>query len=367
MKYYTTAIIVLLISLSSHAQRRLVDPLEPEVPNLTRKDPTAAGLNPDTLSRLNRVINTTPPNDFRGLVVIKDNMLVVEDYFNTYWRETIHDIRSAGKGVTALLLGIAIDKGLVKSTEQRIYDFFPAPKFFQPANDGHREIKIKHLLAMSSGLNADDNDENSPGGTGNWLMADNWVNFTISLPMIFKPGQKYVYNDICPMLVGAIIEETSGMKLADFARENLFEPLGIREVYWYTAPNGRTGPMGNLYVTALDFAKIGLLVLNKGRWNGEMIVSPYWIDAIYKTRIDISKDDPFATSYGHFLFGTTKEVNGKKYECFYASGNGGNLLFVVPSENLVVSLISSAYGQGYGHRRSHNIFEIVLRSLLADK
>lgn len=339
------------------------DKLKQPIPDIPRAELGSVKMNQDTIAKLIQLIKSTPPNDFRGVVVIKDNKLVVEEYFNTYWRETVHDIRSAGKSITSLLLGIAIDKGLVKSTEQSIYDFFPSPKFIRPAKDGHQDIKIKHLLAMSSGLSADDNDHNSPGGTGNWLTNDNWVNFAIALPMLFTPGEKYVYNDVCPMLVGAIIEEASGKKLSDFARDNLFTPLGIREYYWYTAPDGRTGPMGNLYISALDFAKLGQLVINKGQWYGKKIISSTWINEISTKRFDISKEDPFANSYGYFWFFASKEVNGKKYDCIYASGNGGNLLFVVPSENLVVSLISSAYGQGYGHRRSRNIFEYILKSL----
>jgi CubicO group peptidase (beta-lactamase class C family) len=358
--YLLTAIIFTAIHCSGQG---LPDKLKPPVPGLPVAQLAAVGMNKDSVYKLVKLIRSTPPNDFRGLVVIKDNKLVVEEYFNTYWRETIHDIRSAGKGITALLLGIAIDKGIVKSTEQSIYDFFPQPKFVQPANDQHRDIKIKHLLMMSSGLAADDDDSNSPGNTGNWLNESNWVNFAISLPMIFKPGEKYVYNDVCPMLIGAIIEEASGKKLADFARENLFTPLDIREAYWYTAPNGRTGPMGNLYLSALDFAKLGQLVLNKGQWDGKMIISKKWIDAIASNRMDISKSDPFASTYGYFWFGSTKKVNGKTYECLYASGNGGNLLFVVPELNLVVSLTSSAYGPGHGHHRSRKIFDFILSSI----
>ena len=350
--------------MSCFGQNDLAEPLKRPISFLPRADLASVKMSQDSIAKLIQLINANPPNDFRGMVVIKDNKLVVEEYFNTYWRETIHDIRSAGKSVTSLLLGIAIDKGLVKSTEQSIFDFFPSPKFIRPDKDRHQDIKIKHLLAMSSGLSADDNDEDSPGSTVNWLTKDNWVNFAISLPMIFTPGQKYVYNDVCPMLVGAIIEEISHKKLSDFAKENLFSPLDIREYYWYTAPNGRTGPMGNLYISALDFAKIGQLLINKGQWQGKRIISSGWINEIYKTRFDISKDDPFAKSYGYFWFAATKEVNGKKYDCIYASGNGGNLLFVVPSENLVVSLTSSAYGQGYGHQRSHNIFGYVLGSLI---
>lgn len=349
-----------LLSMSCFAQN---DPLKQAISTLPQASLASVKMNSDTIQKLIQFINAHPARDFRGVVVLKDNKLVVEEYFGTYWRETIHDIRSSGKSVTSLLLGIAIDKGLVKSTEQSIYDFFPSPKFIQPNKDAHQDIKIKHLLSMSSGLSADDNDDNSPGGTGNWLTKDNWVDFAISLPMIFTPGQKYVYNDVCPMLIGAIIEEASGKKLADFAKENLFTPLGIKEYYWYTAPNGKTAPMGNLYLSVLDFAKLGQLIINKGQWQGKIIVSSTWINEISKKQFDISKDDPFANGYGYFWYMATKEVDGKKYDCIYASGNGGNLLFVVPSENLVVSLMSSAYGQGYGHRRSRNIFEFVLKSL----
>jgi CubicO group peptidase (beta-lactamase class C family) len=354
---------LLSITIAIHCSAQQGVPLIPTIPDLPVTSPVSVRMSQDTISNLISLIKTTPRPDFRGLIVIKDNKLVVEEYFNTYWRETIHDIRSSGKAVTALLLGIAIDKGLVKSPEQSIYDFFPKGKFVEPASDTHRDIRIKHLLTMSSGLAADDSNPNSPGNTARWLTKDNWVNFAIELPMIFKPGEKYVYNDVCPMLIGAIIEEASGKTLADFAAENLFKPLNIREVYWYTAPNGRTGPMGNLYLSALDFAKIGLLVLNKGRWNGKTVISNAWINSIFTTRTDISSIDPFFNNYGHFWFGGAKTINNKTYNYFCASGNGGNLLFVVPSENLVVCLTSSAYGQGYGHPRSIKIFELVLGAL----
>ena len=333
------------------------NPLRPAIASLPTASPPSVGMKHDTISRLVELIRTTPPRDFRALVVIKNNNLVVEEYFNTYWRETIHDVRSAGKGITALLLGIAIDRGLVKNTEQSIYDFFPSKQ-----NETLRKnIKIKDLLNMSSGLYADDDDSNAPGNTANWLLKDNWVDFAMSLPTSFTPGEKYVYTDVCPMLIGAIIEKQSGMKLSDFAKKNLFEPLGIREFYWYTAPNGSTGPMGNLYLSGIDFAKIGQVVATNGEWNGKRIVSASWIKQICSVNFDISKENPFASGYGNFWFKTTKNINGKLYECVFASGNGGNLLFVVPSENLVVSLLSSAYGGG--HTRSHNIFESVLRSL----
>jgi CubicO group peptidase (beta-lactamase class C family) len=354
--------IVCLVFVTFPASSQVNDPLKPPVHGLPGASPASVGMSQDSISRMIDLIRSTPPKDFRGVVVIKDGKLVVEEYFNTYWRETIHDIRSAGKGVTAILLGIAIDKGLVKSVDQSVLDFFPVDKKNSSIHNRFKDIKLKHLLTMTSGLDANDEAPNSPGQTKNWLTKENWVDYAMSLPVVFPPGEKYVYTDVCPMLIGAIIEKTSGQTLAEFAQKNLFTPIGVRDVYWYT-PNGHTAPMGNLYISTLDFARIGELVLQKGKWQGKQVVSASWISELSTPRIDISGDNPFAKSYGYFWFFTTMQANSKDYQCLFASGNGGNLVFVVPSENLVVSLTSSAYGPGVGHFRSHNIFAFVLKSL----
>lgn len=316
---------------------------------------TAVGFNSDSIQHLVTLIRTTPPSDFRGLVVLKEGKLVVEEYFNTYWRETIHDIRSAGKSVTALLVGIALGKGLIKSEEQSLSEFFPQAKGLKA------DIKIKHLLMMSSGLAADDDDPNSPGNSSKWLTEPDWVGFAFSLPMAFKPGEKFVYNDLSPMLAGAIIEHVSGRKLADFAREYLFAPLGIHEFYWYTGVSGHTAPMGNLYLSTLDLAKLGQLMLNKGSWHGQPLIRSDWISRVEQQQFALS--DRYAQGYGYYWYRSSVSVKGKAYDYVFASGNGGNLLLVVPQADLVVSLTSSAYGQGYGHQRSHTIFELILKAL----
>ena len=333
-------------------QKKLKRPLA-ELPFTQAK---AVGINPDSIQHLVSLIGSTPPRDFRGLVVLKDGKLVVEEYFNSYWRETIHDIRSTGKSVTALLVGIALDKGLLKSEEQSLSEFFPQAKALQA------DIRIKHLLMMSSGLAADDADPDSPGNSAKWLTEPNWVGFALSLPTAFKPGEKFVYNDVCPMLVGAIIEQASGRKLAEFAREYLFTPLGIREAYWYTGLSGRTAPMGNLYLSTLDLAKIGQLMLNKGSWHGQQLISSTWIDRMGQKQFALS--DRYATGYGYYWYRSSVVIGRTTHDYLFASGNGGNLLFVVPQANLVVSLTASAYGQGYGHQRSQNIFKMILKAIM---
>ncbi|WP_354004278.1 serine hydrolase [Spirosoma liriopis] len=158
------------------------------------------------------------------------------------------------------------------------------------------------------------------------------------------------------------IEHVSGQKLADFAREYLFTTLAIREVYWYTGSSGQTAPMGNLYLSTLDMAKIGQLMLNKGAWHGQQLISSAWISWVEQQQFTLS--NWYAQGYGYYWYHSSKSIGRTTYAYWFASGNGGNLLFVVPQVDLVVSLTSSAYGQGYGHQRSHTIFELVLKALI---
>lgn len=356
-----TFYIVLLFYTGSFGQSVISNPLKPPLADFPVARPAEIGMNEDTIQRYLELIQSTPPADLRGLVVIKDGKLVVEEYFNTYWRETIHDIRSAGKSITALLLGIAIDQGLISDVDQKVCSFFPEFGSYPACSD--KGLTIRHLLTMSSGLNADSGNSDSPGNSGNWIAEDNWVELAMSLDYVFTPGSQWVYTDVCPMLLGAIIERTSGMLLRDFAARYLFAPLSIREYYWYTGKGGQTGPMGNLYISALDFAKIGYLILNDGMFSGKEIVSAKWIHEMTLPRMDISSLNPFSDDYGYFWYLNTTSQNGRTYRYFFASGNGGNVLFIVPDQNMVVSIISSAYGQGYGHQRSHNVFQGILRAI----
>ena len=142
-------LIGLLTTTGCAGQRQMPDPLRPPVTALPVADPASVHINPDSISNLVRLIRSTPPADLRGLVILKDHKLVTEAYFYSFWRESIEDIRSAGKSITALLLGIAIDKGLVKSPEQSIYDFFPSPEYIQPANDKIEVLSVQRLLNFS--------------------------------------------------------------------------------------------------------------------------------------------------------------------------------------------------------------------------
>lgn len=331
-----------------------------ELPYLPTAPPAEVGFNEDSLSNLIDLISDTPPRDFRGLIVIKDDKLVVEEYFHTFWRTSLTDIRSAGKSITALLMGVALQQGLVKSVDDRAYDYLE----IEPPTQAHAQIKIRHLLSMSAGYDADSDDGDTPGQAGQWMGLDDWTSYIQNVPMARKPGDRWVYGDLNSQLVGTIIENTSGMSLTDFARKHLFGPMDIREYFWQQSAAGSTVASGNLFLTALDFAKFGWLTLNKGKWQGEQLISEAYVNEMIGKQIEIPADYfGFPVDYGYLWYTRTRTMAGREVTYHYASGNGGNYIIVIPEENMVISLVSTAYGPYHGHGRSMRIFEILMEAL----
>ncbi|MEP5611000.1 MAG: serine hydrolase [Cyclobacteriaceae bacterium] len=353
----------LLLLVPSYGQMEPTDNLRKPVPDLPWGSLEGSGINRDSIQNLLRLIEETPPNDFRGLVVIKNNKIVIEEYFHTYWRNTIHDIRSAGKSITAMLLGVALKEGLVQNLEQSVYSFFPKNKY-PTLNEEYKKIKLEHLLNMSSGLDADTDDSQSFGHAVNWIAKDDWKAYLLSVPVTSRPGKEWVYADINALLIGAVIEETSGMSLKDFAKEKIFDPFGIKQFYWYTNANNQTGAAGNLYLSTLDFAKLGMPLVNEGKWGGQQIIDTSYVEKLCSNEtFDLSDDNPYADYYGMMWYKSHRTFGNNDIDYVFASGNGGNHLIVIPDRELVIALTSSAYGRGPGHRRSYNVMSKILSSL----
>lgn len=346
----------LYLSINLHGQM-------PPVPNLPRVSQEEVGFNVDSLDALEEQISNTEHRDFAGLVVIKDNKLAVEWHYNTFWRNQILDIRSAGKSITSLLLGVAMKEGLVQNLDQDVYSFFSQEKY-PSMHEDYKKIKLKHLLDMASGLDADSDDGETPGHAGQWSGRDEWVQYILSVPLAEEPGTRWVYADINAAVIGAIIEETSGMSLRDFAKEKVFDPLGIEQFYWYTNTANQSVAAGTLYLSTLDFAKLGTLVVNEGKWGNEQIVQADYIKKLIARRaFDLTDWWSLTDSYGMLWYKKQRTINGKTFDYVWASGRGGNQLIVVPEENMVIALTSTAYGPRYGHSRAYEFLGKVLGAL----
>ncbi len=344
------------LSVSGYAQRKAI----PHLPAILPED---AGFNKDSIIALEDTISKFRQRDYTGLVVMKDNKIVLENYYNSFWRNHIHDIRSAGKSITALLLGVAIREGLVQNLDQDVYSFFSKSKY--PAmHEDYKKVRLIHLLNMVSGLDADSDNPKTPGNEGKWMAKDEWLSYLLSIPLSGKPGEKWVYADINAVLIGAIIEEKSGMSLRDFARKKVFEPLEIKEFYWYTNAANQTGAAGNLYISTLDFAKLGLLLANKGKWGNTQLADYDYMNRLLNEHSPAIGDyNPLADEYGMLWYRSKRKFGTREVSYLWASGNGGNHLVLVPEENMVIAMTSGAYGNWYPHTRAYFILGKILRAL----
>jgi CubicO group peptidase (beta-lactamase class C family) len=296
-----------------------------------------------------------PAKDLKGIVVLRHGKLVAESYFNGDDSNTLHDIRSATKSIAATLMGIAIQQHIVHGVDDSIADYLP-----NLPQDGKEKVTIRDLLNMRSGLDADDDDPASPGNETRLDESTDWIRSVYAVPMKTPPGKKYIYVSINAFLVGAIIENASKMHLDDFAKKNLFVPLGITRYEWRRVPIDRTTGQGNLKITTRDEAALGLLFMQQGEYRGRRVVNRAWLEQCMASQVPIAGVDPYADFYGYMWYTKAEPVGDRSIPVHFASGNGGNKIYVVPSLDMVVAITSSAYNQRYGQKRSQDILLEVL-------
>jgi CubicO group peptidase (beta-lactamase class C family) len=350
------------------------------VPSLLLLPIVGSGAPPDSV-RIDRAavasliteLRADERRDLNGVFVSIDGATALEEYFNGEGPDTLHDMRSAGKSITSLAVGIAIDRKLIRGVDVPLTTLLP-----EPAAPDKAQIKLEDVLTMRSGLDADDEVAESAGNEDKMDQAPDWLTFALKVPMKDTPGRTYTYSSVNAFLAGAVVERASGGPMDVFATKYLFEPLGITKTEWRRGPNNRTAGQGNLRMRLRDMARIGEMVLNEGeiRENGEngekskngtrrgmrRVISRAWIQRSLTGITPIAARDPYADAYGYMWYLKQHKVGARDVAVHFASGNGGNKIYVIPSLRMVVAITSSAYGRGYGQRRSQ---EILLRILAA--
>ena len=281
------------------------------------------------LSGLNSDICTGKYGKIHSLLIIKDGDLIVEQYYRKGKRDELHFLASVTKSFTAILTGIAIEKGYIDSLNQRMISFFPEYESNETDTLKH-EITIEHLLTMTSGFEWDELSLpfSNPNNDGVRIdKMDDRLHGSLMLKMDTIPGSKYVYCGPNDIILGEIIKSTSKQNIAKFAEEHLFKILKIKEYEWYSK-NGVYATAGGLRLKSRDMAKFGLLHLNEGTFGNTSVVSKNWIDETFTPYIEINK----ALFSGYqWRISTNKEG----LLTYYIAGNGGQLILLAPDLNMV--------------------------------
>lgn len=298
--------------------------------------------------------NDTYPN-IHSVLIIKNQKLVLEEYFNGFTNTTQHDLRSAGKSISSALIGIAIDKGYIKSENEPILPMFNYYPVFQYPSKFKSNIKIKHLLTMTSGLDCGDiYDYKNHSGYLMHLEKDP-VKYYLDLKSIHKPGTKFNYNDSEPYMLSVIQYLNTGLQQDYFSDNFLFNHLKIE-----------TNNLGGT-LKPRDMAKFGLLYLNKGKWNDKQIISEDWINKSTQNQVywgfkEKSKKNPknFSDGYGYYWWIKNYTIKGKKISSYMAAGNGGQYIIVFPSLDMVVVFT----GGNYNNPKARQVLEVTEKYIL---
>ncbi|MHC4377631.1 MAG: serine hydrolase domain-containing protein [Planctomycetota bacterium] len=259
------------------------------------------------------------------------------DWHPYYQGSDLHTLQSVTKSVTSICIGIAMDEGFIPGgVETPAMSWFEA---YEPdlSDPRRRDMTLEDLLTMRAGLEWNESiPYTDPANSCLQLeAADDWIQYVIDQPMREAPGTLFDYNSGASVLLGKIVREATGRRIDDYAREKLFEPLGITEFHWKETPQGEIDTEGGLYLRTHDLARIAQLFLQRGAWDGDQLVSEAWVTAsTYPTVFDLAPDQPSQQGYG-YQWWVPDHTDGD-VSMYMGSGYGGQFPIVFPKLDLVI-------------------------------
>lgn len=310
--------------------------------------------NQEKIRLLNKKIAENRFREITGIVVIKNEKLLLEEYFNHSGRDSLQDTRSVGKSFSSTLMGIAIKDGYIKNENQALKEFYDLKQLGNYSSKKD-QVTIKSLLTMSSGFNGNDDDYESPGNEENMYPTDNWIKFILDLPMTDNTiGKKWSYFTAGVILTGDILDKSVPKGLKDYADQKLFQPLKISNYKWQFTPQQKPSLAGGLRMSTLDFAKFGQLYKNNGTWNGKTVLDKEWIKKTFTNYFNDTKD---FDGYGYLFWRKIYKVGNKNYEAYQSSGNGGNKIIIFTEIPVVMVITAKAYNKSYAHVQADKIVQ----------
>jgi CubicO group peptidase (beta-lactamase class C family) len=302
---------------------------EQVITSLPRSFPEAEGVSSQgIIDFLNAAANSQA--EFHSIMFLRHGKVIAEGWWNPYKPELKHTLYSTSKSFTATAIGFAVSEKRM-SVNDNVISIFPndLPDTVSPflAN-----MKVKDLLSMSAGLEPEPTSKIV--GTEN-----NWVKAFLSMPVVYDPGSKFLYNSMATYMLSAIVQKVTGEKVIDFLRPRLFQPLSIEGIDWEVDPRGiNTGGWG-LRLKTEDMAKFGQLFLQKGKWNGNQVLSAKWIEEATTKKIDQNPTAPQTKrDSSDWLQGYCYQMWRCRHNAFRADGAYGQYIIILPDQDAVIAI-----------------------------
>jgi len=326
-----------------------------------------AGMDEDMFRKAVGRIHQDKYGEIHSMLIYKNDMLVFEDYYTGHqyqwdaprhygrfitWNKNIqHCIHSDTKSITSLCIGIAIDMGYIESVSQSIFDYLP--DFQHLRTEEKEKITIENLLTMNSGLQWEEwgvslgsieNDQ-----IGIWFWEGGPINYALGRDLVAEPGTRFNYSGGDIQILVEILKNATGMQLDEFSGTYLFEPLGITSYdWWLIFPSGEIHGAGGLKLTPRDMIKIGAMMLNKGVWGNNRVVSEEWVKKCVTSfhgnhGIRIPGEDLGRVGYSYTWWTKNMDNKGETIKWYTALGWGGQKISVLPELDMVIVFTGANY------------------------
>jgi CubicO group peptidase (beta-lactamase class C family) len=326
--------------------------------------PEAVGLDGSRLSGMDAAVKRGDYKRITSVLLARHGKLAYEEYFDGSNDATRRNTRSATKTVTGILLGIAIDRGLIEGVHVPILPFFSDQEPLDNPDPRKANITIEDLLTMSSILECDDTNSYSRGNEERMYLVDDWFRFALDLPVRGFPswvprpadspyGRSFSYCTAGVGLLGPILSEATGETVEAFADKYLFGPLGIQGVDWPRNPAGAAFTGGGLPLSSRELLQLGQLYLNGGTWEGRRIVSESWVGVSTHPQVRVDEE----TEYGYLWWLRRFRQGNQIRRGFFMQGNGGNKVGIFPDLDAVVVLTAQNFGSPRGEHLEDGLIQ----------
>ncbi len=285
-----------------------------------RSLPESQGVSSTQVSAFLNALKDDPTLDMHGVLILKNGKMIAEAAFGAYDQKVWHITHSECKSITGLAVGMLIDEGKL-SLDDRVIDIF-ASRVSKINQLTHRNMTIKHLLTMTSGITFNE--------AGSVTEMD-WVKCFLESAVLKEPGTSFQYNSMNTYMLACAIKQITGQGLVDYLKPRLFEPLGISNFFWETCPMGNEKGGWGLYILPEDIAKIGQLVLDGGKFEGKQLVSEQWIAEATRAQAQPPK------TLGNYDYGYQTWVGRNERSFLFNGMFGQNVLGYFDSNILLVS------------------------------
>lgn len=302
--------------------------------DLPTATPSEVGLSAERLDPFLEVVGTAHPG-LHSVLIVRHGRIAAEAYFQGWTADRLHEVQSISKGVVSLAVGIALDRGELHSLDQTMVSFFP-DLTIQNLDDRKQAITIGDVLRMSTGTDYGEEGPDSPHWHLNRLRRG-WTEFWLNRPMLHAPGTAWRYDSGGVIALSAVFQRTTGMHVDEYARRHIFEPSGITAFRWERNAEGHPHAGGGLHLRPRDLAKIGVLILQNGRWGDIQVVPSEWVERSTRTKFRFAPEaTPFVGyAYLWWVFAPDPALpSGTPIKA--GTGLGGQYLFMIPDHDMVV-------------------------------